>query len=178
MLVFLLLKNWTDWISSDIPSLAERVLVLAGLFHGGPLHAFGLLSKKERVEGVTKRTRLYEGTTMPGASFSVQCHYSFQISWFCLSDKTLTSSWENVVAKLLSPFPIKKVVFIDNFSGSGICQNRLVRKCVREIWLWLAFQGIAGTDIANRREMKICPALFFINRSPHPNLYMYFFQET
>lgn len=143
--------------------------------------------KKERVEGVTQRTRRYEGTTMPGASFSVQCPYSFQISWFCLSDKMLTSSWENVVAKLLSPFPIKKVVLIDNFSGPGICQNRLVRKCVREIWLWLTFQDIwltfsrytfQGTDIANRGEMKICPSLFFINRSPHPNLYLYFLQVT
>lgn len=66
---------------------------------------------------------------------------------------------ENVVAKFSSLFPLKKVILIDLFSGSHVCQNRLVRMCMRETWLWLDFQDTVETDIANRREMSICPKM-------------------
>lgn len=111
---------------------------------------------------------------MPEASFSVLCRYVFQILWFRLSGKMLVSSRENVVATFLSLFPIQKVILTDIFSGSHVCQNRLVRMFMREIWLCLDFQDTDGTDIANGKEMSICPALFSINGSPYSNPYLHF----
>lgn len=147
--------------------LAEAMLVLVGLLQSSTLYVFtlGLLSTKEGAEGMRAR---------PCHSFSVLCRYVFQILWFWLSGKMLVSSRENVVATFLSLFPIQKVILTDIFSGSHVCQNRLVRMFMREIWLCLDFQDTDGTDIANGKEMSICPALFSINGSPYSNPYLHF----
>lgn len=149
--------------------LAEAMLVLVGLLQSSTLYVFTLrlLSTKEGAEGMRARP-------------CQKLHFLFYVVTFFRSygSDFLEKCW-SLHEKMLLPhsylsFPFRRWFWQIFFSGSHVCQNRLVRMFMREIWLCSDFQDTDGTDIANGKEMSICPALFSINGSPYSNPYLHF----